>query len=678
MLVTALFALFVVSFGRPENYVQEYRKALAEVDWSALKTDILQFLTTSQPFWPPDYGNYGPFMVRQAWHCSGSYRTSDGHGGCDGGRQRFDPERSWEDNTNLDKAKTLLMPLKIKYGLGLSWGDLIIFTANVAIESMGGPVFGFCAGRIDDFDGIASELLGPTRDQVDHEPCAVNGECGEPFGTTTIGLIYINPEGPMGVPLPAKSAPQVRDVFSRMSMDDLETVALIGGGHAFGKTHGACPLGPGPDPKKDPRNPWPGECGSGPTKGIGPNTYTSGFEGPWSTTPTQWGNRYFTELLNNQWEVVVGPGGHHQWKTTNGPQEIMMLTTDISLLHDPLGQYQQYVKMFATNITNLDEAFSQAWYKLTTRDMGPVTRCVGPFVPPPQPFQNPLPPPPAMLPKWDEVRAMIRQVMTTDASGILRPDHTPDGKAYYGAVFVHLAWQSASTFRASDYIGGANGARIRFPPQTTWPHNVAMNAALQILSPIQKHFQNLSFADLIVLAGNVALEQQLEDLSFCGARTDASDGTGSNFLPPNGNYSASFFDNQLEMLRLNLTAAEFVALSAKPRSPAQMGRQGYFGSWTTDPSVSSNQYFITLLTEIWKPYIVPGTGKSQWKAQGKELFMVTSDLNIKWETTFLAYAQEFAANNNYFLDTFARAWTKVMNIDRFDGPGGNYCDNLNK
>jgi catalase (peroxidase I) len=376
----------------PEGYAE----ALMNIDFNDVKEDLRVFYKQSQDWWPADYGNYGPFFIRLAWHCSGSYRIYDGRGGCDGGRQRFDPERSWDDNTNLDKARSLLWPIKQKYGDGLSWGDLFVLAGTTAIESMGGPVLGFCGGRIDDVSGYESIELGPNREQEAIFPCEVNGQCKPPFGTTTIGLIYVNPEGPMGIPDPDGSRHDVRDTFQRMAMNDSETVALIGGGHAFGKTHGACPTGPGPNPDQDPSNPWPGTCDNG--------TFTSGFEGPWTQTPTQWDNSYFTLLVNNNWTVHVGPGNHSQWKvdgvqpvapgpdpTSNKTQNVMMLTSDVSLTYDDA--FLEIVERFANNPDELDVAFSHAWYKLTSRDMGPHSRCAGSLVPEPQPWQYPLPEP---------------------------------------------------------------------------------------------------------------------------------------------------------------------------------------------------------------------------------------------------------------------------------------------
>lgn len=428
------------------------------VDFSLVKADIVKMLHESQPFWPADvFGgkpHYGPFLVRQAWHCAGSYRTSDGRGGCDGGRQRFEPERSWDDNTNLDKAKKLLYPIKQKYGDGLSWGDLIIYASNVAIEDMGGPVLGFCAGRVDDADGSDSLLLGPTDEQKKYFPCAVDGDCKAPLGATTLGLIYVNPEGPQGNPVPELSAPQVRDTFGRMAMNDSETVALIGGGHAFGKTHGACVLPDKtkfPAPKDDPANPWPkSPCPANPDGVV-----TSGFDGAWTRTPSKWTNDYFKNLLAGNWTVGVGIGGHNQWKVDAfGPLGgLMMLTSDISLTRDP--KYKAIVQKFAATTpgsssnADLDWAFANAWYKLTTRDMGPYSRCLqapGTTLPPPQAFQYPLPAPASQQPDWEAVRAQVKSVIRSKQAA-LKPDTDAQGADYYGAVFVELAWQCASTVR---------------------------------------------------------------------------------------------------------------------------------------------------------------------------------------------------------------------------------------
>jgi len=640
------------------------------VDYASVKSDILVTLTDSKDFWPADFGNYGPFMIRHAWHCSGTYRTFDGRGGCDGARQRFEPELSWDDNTNLDKAKKVLLPIKEKYGPSLSWGDLIVLTGTTAIESMGGPVLGFCGGRIDEYDGSESRLLGPSRAQNKSFPCLVNGKCKPPLGTTTIGLIYVNPEGPMAQPDPVGSISEIRTTFGQMNMDDMETVALIGGGHAFGKTHGACPLGPGPSPAEQPSNPWPGKCGTG----KGKDTYTSGFEGSWTTSPTRWGNEYFYQLVTYNWTVHKGPGGHWQWKATNGPPKLMMLTSDIALTRDP--KYFSIVKMFADNQTLLNEQFSRAWYKLVSRDMGPATRCVGPFVPPPQPFQNPLPPPPQTLVNFGDVSEALKKVLTT-VSPILPPDFSASGPPQYYGIFIHLAYQCSATFRHTDYQGGCNGARIRFSPESDWKINKEMNNALDMLAPVKNLFKNLSWADLVVLAGTVSIARTTNlTLNFCGGRTDATDGAGSMLLQPTIGYDANSDDIRTAGNLLGFTDREIVVLSGRYRSPAYMKKLGYSGSWVDPRSPTkfvSNKYFVTLLNEVWVPENSP-SGLKQFKAASKDLYMTPADLNLLWDPRFYALVQDFASDSKLFLREFSAAWVKLMNIDRFNGPTGNVCN----
>eukprot|EP00929_Paragymnodinium_shiwhaense_P087979 TRINITY_DN4816_c0_g2_i1.p1 TRINITY_DN4816_c0_g2~~TRINITY_DN4816_c0_g2_i1.p1 ORF type:complete len:442 (-),score=104.41 TRINITY_DN4816_c0_g2_i1:189-1439(-) len=361
----------------PSNFadvpdVPTFDSALTKLDTYAVMADITKLMTDSKDCWPADYGNYGPLFVRLAWHCSGTYRESDRKGGCGGGRQRFEPERSWPDNTNLDKARGLLWPIKEKYGDGLSWGDLFTLAGTTAIQSMGGPIKDVCMGRVDSPDGTESLDLGPTPEQEKVAPCEVQGHCKKPLGSTTVGLIYLNPEGPVvkgadGTwapnPDPAESVKDVRDAFGRMGMNDEETVALIGGGHAFGKTHGACPKGPGPSPMENITNPWPGMCGTG----VGKDAFTAGFEGPWTTTPTKWGNEYFRLLLSKTWEKHIGPGGHWQWKikdATGDEAGLMRLTSDVALLHDP--KYKKICEKFAEDQKALDDAFAGAWLKLVT------------------------------------------------------------------------------------------------------------------------------------------------------------------------------------------------------------------------------------------------------------------------------------------------------------------------
>lgn len=375
---------------QPPKPTPAYAEALAALDIEAVQADIKTVMTNSQDWWPADYGNYGPLFVRLAWHCSGTFRNTDGRGGCSGGRQRFYPEMNWEDNTNLDKARRLLWPVKEKYGLGLSWGDLFVMAGTTAIEAMGGPTLGVCVGRVDDEDGARSVGLDAC------PPGGENGNCTAPMGATTEGLIYVNPEGPMGQPIPDQSALQVRNTFSRMGMNDRETVALIGGGHTFGKAHGACSdqttphaagMGPyetqmnGLDPDTES---WQGRCGTG----VGTDTWTSGFEGPWTYNPISWDNSYFTILQSYEWANQTGTGGHQQWHSAKEPQglgafggteQIMMLTSDVALLNDPEGKYQGIVKEFAESPEALDRAFEAAWHKLTTSAFGNEegARCTG-------------------------------------------------------------------------------------------------------------------------------------------------------------------------------------------------------------------------------------------------------------------------------------------------------------
>ncbi|CAN0223003.1 unnamed protein product, partial [Scytosiphon promiscuus] len=481
----------------PEGGGPDYSQATYE----ALQADITALLTDSQDFWPADFGHYGGLMIRLAWHCAGNYRQSDGRGGCDGGRIRFNPERSWADNTNLDKALDLLEPLKIKYGDTVSWGDLISLTGNEAIRSMGGPVLGFCAGRQDDASGFASLELGPSPEQEAVAPCAVNGTCESPLGSSTVGLIYVNPEGPLGVPDPAASALDIREVFGRMGMNDSETVALIGGGHAFGKFHGACDTGPGADPMDAPEAPWAGTCGDpdSPTFGRAENTFTSGLEGQWTEEPTVWDNLYFVDLLEYDWVTTESPAGATQWlpvlkegatETEDEIPDIVMLTTDVALLFD--ADYLALVENFAEDQDALDKAFAAAWYKLLSRDMGQFERCVGPDVAPPQAFQLPLPSAPAAddLPKYSTAKKSIRRMLSDNPS--------------YGALFVTLAWQCMSTFRSTDYLGGCNGARIRFSPEKDWAVNNGLDEVLDLLAPVQMETPGISHADLIVFAANIA------------------------------------------------------------------------------------------------------------------------------------------------------------------------------
>jgi catalase (peroxidase I) len=654
------------------------------ISFKDVKADITKMLVTNNDIWPfdsPTTTSYGPFMIRHAWHCAGSYRISDGKGGCDGARQRFDPERSWEDNTNLDKAKLLLYPIKAKYGNALSWGDLIILAGTTAIEDMGGPKLGeagwFCGGRIDDADGTDSLELGPTLTQEQYAPCVTGqGACESPLGPTTLGLIYVNPAGPQGNPDPVGSSIQVRDTFARMAMNDSETVALIGGGHAFGKTHGACEAGAGPAPDVDPTNPWPGLCGTGSGTGKGNWTYTSGFEGPWTKTPNAWGKEYFENLVTYNYTVVNGSGNKPQWRQINPPagnEKLMMLTSDISLTKD--ANYSAWVATYFNDIKLLEHDFGNAWYKLVTRDMGPVTRCLGDLVPPAQGFQYPLPDPPAMFPPWDDVRGAIRTAMITKSDSF-PPDSRLDQANYYGAAFTTLAWQCASTFRKTDYLGGCNGARIRYSPQADWPENQGMDSVREILESVHKTYKNLSHADLIVLAAQVALEDtvNLTLPAFCPGRTDAEDGKGSEYLTAY-NYTGAgmnltagqIFIHKNTLRGLNLREA--VALQGRLRSQAVQITRGYRGTWGNS-TILSNAYFKTLLEPDtkWTCNL-----KDECKSSKGEVYMLTEDLALKWEPSLFTIAEQYAENNTLFLMEFAWAWNKLVTLDRFKGPNDNVC-----
>lgn len=671
-----------------------YLEAFAKLDLNAVKTDLKALFIDSQDFFPADYGHYGPLMIRLAWHAAGSYRVRDGRGGADGGRQRFDPERSWPDNTNLDKARTLLEPIKQKYGVGLSWGDLFVLAGDSAIESMGGPTIGFCGGRIDDSTGFWSERLGPNEVQAEHEPCP------EPpctlQGATELGLIYVNPGGPVinGVQQvrPEASAPDVRETFRRMGMNDTETVALVGGGHAFGKMHGACTNGAGPSPMEDPENPWPGLCGSG----VGPDTATSGFEGPWTSNPVKWDNEYFRNLHDYTWEATTSSGGNPQWisitpgskvapdVTLTGNQELVMTTADLSFKFDPEGEYQKISEKFRTDQAYLDEQFAEAWYKLMTRDMGPRERCLGDLTPAARDFQNPLPAPPTKLADFDAVRNKIMEVVTKDMSQRRRLLKTGDmdmfdGKVNYGPEFVRLAWRCAATHRVSDYAGGCNGARIRLAPQKDWPINAGLDMALEVLKPVKEAFgEGLSWADLIVLAGNTALEKAgAPKLPFCGGRTDATmEGAGGVMEPRlNDDPSNSLDDLQESALLLGVSPREWTALMGRRSiGKHETERRGFMGMSDPTPTVLDNKYFIHLLANDWEQMTVPTTSMKQYKAKDMDEYILRSDLLLTLEPTYASAAMDFAADNDMFLDEFAAAWTKVMNADRFDGPTGNLCE----
>ncbi|KAJ3125783.1 hypothetical protein HK100_010601 [Physocladia obscura] len=643
-------------------------------NYTQIKEDIQAALTDSQSFWPADFGDYAPFFIRLAWHCSGSHRRSDGRGGCDGGRIRFLPEHAWADNTNLDKAIRILTPVKQKYP-EISWGDFIVFTGNTAIESMGGPTLGFCAGRQDDSDGSASVELGPTPEQVLLANCTLNGNCSIPLGTKQIGLIYVNPGGPLGVPDPVGSAKDIRDVFStRMGFTDNETVALIGGGHEFGKTHGACPSGPGPSPLEDPTNPWPGTCGTGALKGIGPNAYTSGFEGSWTDTPTQWSNDYFNNLLDFDWETFIGPGNQTQWRPTNASApNIRMLTADIALLHDPI--YKSILPTYANDLQKLGTDFAAAWYKLTTEDMGPQSRCINADAPPPQEFQNPLPAPPANPASASAVSAAIKSSLLYTANSNITSDSSENGGTWFGTQFVDLAYQCASTYRSTDYRGGCNGARIRFSPEKDLPWNAGTDQILQVLESVKTQFGDaLTWSDLIVLAAQTALADATSGSSvvfdFAVGRSDALDGTQSISFPFRDYYETVDIAVTDSADVVGLSAYDVVALAGRPRSDVEQKRRGLFGSYLNGTSKLTNAYYNLLLNQTWTPIegspsflaLSSSTGVYESK-ENPGTYMLDSDIFLLSNATYKDIVEEFASNESSFLVHFAEAWNWLLLVD---------------
>jgi catalase-peroxidase len=599
--------------------------------YSAVKEDIKTILTDSKAFFPADFEaplgpNYGGLMIRLAWHCSGSYRESDGRGGCDGARIRFDPELNWPDNANLNNARKLLEPIKEKYGSKLSWGDLIILAGDAAIESMGGPILGFCGGRIDDVDGGDSLILGPSNEQEAISACqslerTMQGECnlvdGSPIGPSTVGLIYVNPAGPKGSEGdPVASGADIRRAFSNMGFNDTETVSLVGGGHAFGKCHGACDSPP---------------CGQGTElEGIGPNTFTSGFEGAWTSTPTTWSNQYFRNIFDFEWNLITGPGGKIQWEPknadgTDGP-DIMMLTTDIAMAQDSI--YKSISEAYGADLELLNNDFGHAWYKLTSADMGPSSRCLGDEVLPPQSFQNPLPDVTATTSAtidYVSVRTKIQEIVDADSAN--------------GPAFVNLAYRCASTYRDTDYKGGCNGARIRFAPEKDWEANAGTQDAIDTLAPIKDSYPQVSMADIIVLAGQTAIESVGNPgtaMAFCGGRVDAEDANGSDSLAPRV-YFPAVVSVRDDMQVKGLTAREGVALA---------GRDSL-----------SNQFYKDL--------------------KGSEGGFSAEELALIEDAEFSAIVAEYADNPETFLMEFQMAWTKMMVADRFAGSLENACTGVN-
>jgi len=700
----------------------DYRKEFKSLDYAALKKDLAALMTDSQDWWPADFGHYGPLFIRMAWHSAGTYRVGDGRGGGGRGQQRFAPLNSWPDNANLDKARRLLWPIKQKYGRKISWADLMILAGNVALETMGVKTFGFGGGREDVWEpdndvywGRETKWLGgderyavgspgvdadhavlPTDDDADGK---IHSERLEnPLAAVQMGLIYVNPEGPDGNPDPIRAAHDIRITFSRMGMTDEETVALIAGGHTFGKTHGAAPathVGPEPEaaPLENQGLGWSNSFGTG----KGPHTITSGLEVTWTKTPTKWSSNFLENLFKYEWELVKSPAGAHQWVAKDAEAIIpdahdrtkrwlpTMLTTDLALRYDPI--YEKISRRYLENPQEFHDAFARAWFKLTHRDMGPKSRYLGPEVPAEDLiWQDPLPPVDHELVNEADVAELKKQIL---ASGLTI------------SQLVFTAWASASTFRGSDKRGGANGARIRLAPQKDWEVNRPneLGDVLGTLDRIRGEFnakqpgnKRISLADMIVLGGCAAIEQAAKNaghtitVPFTPGRTDASqeqtDVQSFSYLEPKAdgfrNYLKQRFAVPAEHLLidraqlLTLTAPEMTALIGGLRVLDTNADRSKHGVFTHRPGTLSNDFFVNLLdmrTE-WKPTspeaeLFEGrdrkTGDVKWTATRVDLvFGANSQLRALAEVYACADAER------KFIDDFVKAWTKVMNLDRFD------------
>ncbi|MEU2392258.1 catalase/peroxidase HPI [Streptomyces sp. NPDC007369] len=678
----------------------DYAAAFEGLDLAAVKRDIAEVLTTSQDWWPADFGHYGPFIIRMAWHSAGTYRISDGRGGAGAGQQRFAPLNSWPDNANLDKARRLLWPVKKKYGQSLSWADLMILAGNVALETMGFETFGFGGGRADVWEPDEDVYWGPETTWLDDRRYTGDRELESPLGAVQMGLIYVNPEGPNGNPDPVAAARDIRETFRRMAMNDEETVALIAGGHTFGKTHGAGPADHvGADPEAAPLEQqglgWSSSYGTG----KGGDTITSGLEGTWTNTPTAWDNSFFEILFGYEWELFESPAGARQWRPKEGAgagtvpdahdasksHAPTMLTTDLSLRFDPV--YEPISRRFLEDPAAFADAFARAWFKLTHRDMGPVVRYLGPEVPSETLlWQDPLP-------------ARTHEPVDAADAADLKARILDSGLTV--SELVSTAWAAASSFRGSDKRGGANGARIRLQPQSGWEVNEPdrLTAVLRTLTGIQESFntgrtdgRRVSLADLIVLAGNAGVEAAARDagfeveVPFTPGRVDASqeqtDVESFAALEPTADGFRNYHGkgNRLPAEYLLLDKANLLTLSA-PELTVLVGglrvlganhQQTQLGVFTATPGVLTNDFFVNLLDlgTTWKAtsedaHTFEGrdaaTGELKWTGSRADLvFGSNSELRALAEV----YASDDAKRK--FVDDFVAAWTKVMDLDRFD------------
>jgi catalase-peroxidase len=682
----------------------DYAEAFAQVDLAQLKADVRQTLTDSKDWWPADWGHYGPLFIRMAWHSAGTYRVADGRGGAGGGQQRFEPLNSWPDNTNLDKARRLLWPVKQKYGRSVSWADLMVLAGNVAMEDMGFKTYGFAGGRADDWE---ADLVywGPEEQMLDDQRYEGDRQLQNPLAAVQMGLIYVNPEGPNGNPDPLLAANDIRETFGRMAMNDEETVALIAGGHTFGKVHGARkPDGcmgaePAGAPTEQQGLGWKNDCG----KGNAEDTITSGLEGAWTQTPTQWSMLYLANLLNNDWELTKSPAGAHQWVAKGGALEgsvadahvegkrnaVIMLTTDLSLKEDPA--YREISERFLANPDEFELAFAKAWYKLTHRDMGPQARLVGSEVPDEALiWQDPVPEADYAMIDEDDIEELKEEI----AEEIEDDDLTV-------SQLVRVAWASASTYRNSDMRGGANGARIRLAPQNGWAINnpEELEEVLEELEEIQEDFNDkmfsrkkVSMADLIVLGGVTAIEKAAADagydvnVPFVPGRTDATaemtDAEAFEVLEPKADgfrnfYTAAAFRAPAESLvdkadLLGLTVPEMTALIGGMRSLGANADGADHGVFTDEPGTLNNDFFVNLLdmSTVWAPvegqsYVFEGrdrdSGEMKWTATEVDLVFGSNS-----ELRAVAEVYAYDGGEKELVGDFVRAWTKVMQADRFD------------
>lgn len=672
----------------------DYAKAFSSLDFTALKQDVLNAMTDSQDWWPADYGHYGGFMIRMAWHSAGTYRIGDGRGGAGGGNQRFAPINSWPDNGNLDKARLLLWPIKQKYGRNISWADLMILAGNCALESMGFKTFGFAGGREDIWEPEQDVYWGSETQWGANDERYEDGELENPLGAVMMGWIYVNPEGPNGNPDPLGSAKNVRETFGRMAMNDEETVALVAGGHTFGKAHGAADPNQyvGAEPHGAPIEQMSMGWKNTYKSGVLDDAITSGIEGAWTPNPTQWDHDYFDVLLNYDWELTKSPAGAHQWTPTaasnakmapqagnpNGKQALMMTTADIALKMDP--EYLKISQRFHKDHKAFEDAFARAWYKLTHRDMGPIDRYLGPEVPKEELlWQDPVPKVNYNLSDAD-ITALKKMILVSGLSV---------------SQLVTTAWASASTFRGSDKRGGANGARVSLEPQKNWEVNnpKELEKVLSVLEGIRKEFEGqVSLADLIVLAGNVGVEKAAENAGYSIAvgfeqgRGDATqeqtDIEAFNYLEPIADGFRNYIKSDLQIAAedllvdranlLTLTVPEMTVLVGGLRVLGANYDGSNYGVFTDNVGSLTNDFFKNILdmTYTWKATseddrYFEGTNRRTGEVKFKG---TRADLIFGSNTELRAICEVYGANDGHekFIKDFANAWTKVMNLDRYD------------